>query len=740
MNPAGSNPVFLSSQAARNLVSELLAALPTDRPFDAHKLLDAHPDLRAHKSIVLDLAHEDFYRQVEAGNDVTPSEFARRFPTWERSVRHLIDVERYLQNDPRILDELSRVDWPEAGTTFLDFQLVEELGRGGFSRVFLARETGLGDRQVVVKVCQRGAREAHTLGKLEHPGIVPVHSVRQDAQRGLTAICMPYLGRTTLFDVLDHLLAAQTLPSAGRRVTRAVPAAPMQIDNRRKADAVSELPFWDRPYVDAVVDIGIQLAEALAFTHARGICHCDIKPSNVLMTAAGRAMLFDFNLAFLTESDGANIGGTLPYMAPEQLQAIADDEADIARPDGRTDLFAVGVTLYELLSGRLPFGPIPTEGARNQVARQLLERQRGAPPPLKSENKDVDARLSRLIETCLSFDPAGRPQSAATLAAALRKELSPYRRIVRRLRRHKMLVAASAVTLGVGLFLQAQSQPPPEPIRPAAMQAGHDAYRQELYPQAVLHFTSALELGEDRAEALFARGQAYMKQGDYRAALVEFNEAVRLVSDENLAACRAFCQAALNEDIEQAVRYYTNAIKEGRATAAIHNNLGYCLLRLDRPNTAQAHFRQAVVLDDTLGVAHYNLASLDFRDAFKDSSRRMPNRTHILAAIDRGLRSAGVYLLAARIHALSATCDANDAQRLLHCRQAITFSELALRNGLDPQQLEQVADSYAPLRSEPDFLRLLHSTARPTTVPDVVQFGLVNPLEGSAEPLTLSRP
>src|SRR4029077_1131490 len=93
------------------------------------------------------------------------------------------------------------------------FQLLEEIGRGAFSRVYLAREQSLGDRLVVVKATPLGPREAHTLGMLQHPQIVPVHSVQRDEQLGLTALCMPFLSRVSLFDVMDALFAAPPVPA-----------------------------------------------------------------------------------------------------------------------------------------------------------------------------------------------------------------------------------------------------------------------------------------------------------------------------------------------------------------------------------------------------------------------------------------------------------------------------------------------------------------------------------------------
>src|SRR5207247_3990759 len=114
-------------------------------------------------------------------------------------------------------------------------------------------------------------------------------------------------------------------------------------------------------YVEAVVWLGCCLADGLAHAHERGILHRDLKPANVLLTDDGQPMLLDFNLSEDVKLRGsvaaARMGGTLPYMAPEQLQAFQDQRR--VSFDGRSDIYALGVLLFELLTGRHPF-TIPT--------------------------------------------------------------------------------------------------------------------------------------------------------------------------------------------------------------------------------------------------------------------------------------------------------------------------------------------------------------------------------------------
>src|SRR6185312_6087917 len=120
-------------------------------------------------------------------------------------------------------------------------------------------------------------------------------------------------------------------------------------------------------YVDGVVRLVSQLADALAFVHAKGVLHRDLKPSNVLVSPAGRPRLLDFNLSADESADGP-FGGTLPYMSPEQLRIGLREEENVQAIDARSDLFSLGVMLYELLAGTHPFGPIPL-GPVDEVGR-----------------------------------------------------------------------------------------------------------------------------------------------------------------------------------------------------------------------------------------------------------------------------------------------------------------------------------------------------------------------------------
>ncbi|MGE3809138.1 MAG: serine/threonine-protein kinase, partial [Gemmataceae bacterium] len=372
-----------------------------------------HPELLDNRTAILDLAYEEYCLREEAGEVLDADEFCQRFPRYQSTIRRLLVTHSLLRSPPSERPLRTPLEMPGRGDTFLSFQIKDELGRGAFGRVFLAEDTTLGNRQVAVKVSRHGKAEAGLLGKLAHPNIVPVHSVQHDVTSGLSAICMPYLGRTTLLDVLESLVV-ETLPKSGATITRVLQAT--------NPGARVEAGLTRYRYEDAVAHLGAQLGEALAHVHAQGILHRDLKPSNVLLTMDARPMLLDFNLSVASSEATVDWGGTLPYMSPEQLRCIPPEIAP-AGIDARSDVYSLGVVLHELLAAEHPFGPIPLAGAKEELRDLLLERQRAGAPPSVNPSLSHSHELMKLVQGCLALEPARRPD-AATLAKQLREYLS----------------------------------------------------------------------------------------------------------------------------------------------------------------------------------------------------------------------------------------------------------------------------------------------------------------------------
>ena len=430
---------------------------------------DRFPDLQGDALVAL--LYEDYCLREEAGETPHPSDYERRFPEVAARLREVLEIHELVAEPGSTArdDEAGCVAFPEAGETIAGFRLVEELGRGSFARVFLARERQLADRPVALKVSRTGSREPQTLARLQHTHIVPVHSHRVDPATGLHLLCMPFFGRVTL----ARLLAEPSLrePGTGADLVAALDRIGGEPEGGARSAARGSLAR--RTFPRAVAWWGARMAEALQHAHDRGVLHRDVKPSNVLIAGDGMPMLLDFNLAREPGPESAapsKLGGTLAYMAPEHLAALA--EGDDGGIDHRADVYSLGMVLFEALGSK------PLEGASEAPTLAdsltwLLDHRRREAPALQARSFAIPPALEAVVRRCLAPDPADRYASAADLAvdlqaiaddAPLAFAREPWHpRAGRWLRRNRsrlavaLPVAAAVVGLVVILF-QAQAE------------------------------------------------------------------------------------------------------------------------------------------------------------------------------------------------------------------------------------------------------------------------------------------
>jgi len=258
-----------------------------------------------------------------------------------------------------------------------DYRPLRRIGGGGMGNVYVAEQTSLG-RRVAIKLIRpeqlwftgaraRFEREVHAIAKLQHPGIVPVYDAGETA--GLPWLAMELVEGAPLDELLTVLAARRAVESlTGADLEKAVEEI---VARRREPGApASNQPSSTRAavftgtWVNACLRIARAVADALVHAHDRGVLHRDVKPSNVMLTPDGRALLLDFGLA---QADGAvkltqdrSQLGSPAYMSPEQIRG----EADL---DARTDVWSLGVTLYELLALRAPFADESAERTRTLV-------------------------------------------------------------------------------------------------------------------------------------------------------------------------------------------------------------------------------------------------------------------------------------------------------------------------------------------------------------------------------------
>lgn len=313
------------------------------------------------------------------------------------------------------------------GDVIEDFQVLKVLGKGAFGSVYLARQVSLG-RLVAIKITpNKGGSEGKTMAPLEHPNIVQVFSetVRREGRERL--LCMQYVPGATLARVMQRLWDNVERPEwTGQDVLA-------QIDGESQgAAALDPSALRDREtlggcdFIGAICVLGEQLAEALDFAHEKGVLHRDIKPANILVSQYGRTLLVDFNLSFrdMNDEDQSSVfGGTLSYMSPEHLRAFNPSEGEQHESvNEHSDLFSLGVVLFQLRTGELPFGS-PADHSKNieklELLRKLAEdltREPKFPTPIS----EADAALQTSIRRCLQQQPDERFQTAAELTQTLR--------------------------------------------------------------------------------------------------------------------------------------------------------------------------------------------------------------------------------------------------------------------------------------------------------------------------------
>ena len=348
-----------------------------------------------------------------------------------------------------------------------DFRIIREIGRGGMGVVFEAEQESLG-RRVAVKVLPRQVlldeknlkrfeREARIAANLHHTNIVEVFGVGE--QDGFHYYVMQYIrgvGLDAVIPLLAKLVCRHGAPGSDPAPQSAPASATSAASEHPIAEAAvrplvggeAGLRPDGRPgphYWQSVARIGLQAADALNYAHGQGVLHRDIKPANLLLDPQGTVWLADFGLAKAAQSDDISLSsdlvGTMRYMAPEQFRGHTDH---------RSDIYSLGLTLYELLTLRSAY----EETDHSRLIQRITQ---GPPPAPRGANREIPRDLETIILKAVSHDVSQRYQSAEAMADDLRcfledrpiraRPVGPAERLGRWCRRNKRLASLTATTL-----------------------------------------------------------------------------------------------------------------------------------------------------------------------------------------------------------------------------------------------------------------------------------------------------
>ncbi|MBI3817069.1 MAG: serine/threonine protein kinase [Planctomycetes bacterium] len=345
----------------------------------------------------------DYLDQREPGETESLEKLCEQYPQFAAKLR-----KRVAALDASGLLDAAGGDLTNMPKQLGDFRILRELGGGGMGIVYEAEQISL-KRIVALKLIrpdylffdasrERFQREVEAISRLQHPNIVPIYTVGQE--RGVPYFAMERVIGKSLGEIIEKIASVPLQKLSGHYIYDLLVSSPA---------AEAPGPLFEGSWVDVCLRVAEQVAVALAHAHERGVLHRDVKPSNIMITPEGRVLLLDFGLAV---ADGASrmtqTGtrlGSLPYTPPELLSG----KTNISN---RSDIYSLGVNLYEMLTRQLPF----IEQSPQSTIRLILD---GDAPPLRRLNPYVSSDVATVCLKAMDPIPARRYESATAFAGDL---------------------------------------------------------------------------------------------------------------------------------------------------------------------------------------------------------------------------------------------------------------------------------------------------------------------------------
>jgi len=649
---------------------------------------------------------DDYLARLQAGDEVDPDAFAAEHPEHAERLGRLLPALELMDDMRRSSSSLGQnhsltpllMESPGIAPGLVgDFQIVREVGRGGMGVVYEARQLSL-DRRVALKVLPLAAAmdprqlgrfhvEAQAAACLHHTNIVPIHAV--GCERGVHFYAMQFIDGQTLAAIIGELRELDGVRPSGDKPASttlstwlvngelapetpgpraavmpparvpldppARPSSPSAFAAKTASESLSSTSTHSRAYARSAARLGIQAAEAIEHAHGLGVVHRDIKPANLLVDDRGNLWITDFGLARLQNDSGltltGDLMGTLRYMSPEQATGRGVDV------DHRTDIYSLGVTLYELLTLHTA---CPGDD-RQTVLRQVAEEE---PISLRRHNPAIPRELETIVLKAIAKDPGSRYTAAQELADDLRRYLdnkpikakppTVWEHAAKWSRRHKPVVASAVGVLvlavvSLAISTAAISRERDEALRQRrraeenfarAHQAVND-YLTKVSEERLLDQPGMQPLRKELLEAALKYYRGFLQQ------YVDDPALQAEVADTSLRVGRVIEMIGLKPDAlasyQAALTHYRNLaqalpglteMQDGMATSLIQ--VGDLQYRTGDTTSAMTSFREAIATLDRLvqskpeihrfqeGLAksHHLLGDLQFHfNAFEDARK-----------------------------------------------------------------------------------------------------------------------